>query len=134
MELIYYPDKETVTKDFGTDELYIMAISFDGKRACISLNDDSFEHHILLAKCGINETEIDKHFRIIFDNVKAEWTFVCPSDYKNITYKTKRITAFYNDGFNTISSTLSSLGYYIDLTIPKRYKCQFRIMSDETYQ
>lgn len=134
MEIIYYPDKETVTKDFRTDELYIMAIAFDGKTACISLHDESFEHYILLNKCGVGEIQVDKHFRIIFDNVKADWTFVCPSDYKNISDKTRRITAFYNDGFTAISQTLSSLGYYVDITIPTRYKRHFKIMSDETYQ
>ncbi len=131
MDIQYYPNKETVINSFKTNELYIMAISFDGKTALISLNDDSFEHHILLANCGVDQTDIDKYFRIVFDNMTADWTFVCPPNYKNIKDKTRRIREFYKDGFNIISSTLAELGYYIDLRIPKRYKRHFNFMNDE---
>lgn len=51
---------------------------------------ETFEHHSLLAQAVIRETDIDKYFRIVFDNTAADWTFVCPQDYRDITDKQKR--------------------------------------------
>ena len=53
------------------------------------------EHHILLMKAGYKDTDIDKFFRIVLDKSGADWTFICPPDYKNIPFKDKRIEAFY---------------------------------------
>lgn len=134
MEFIFHPSKEDVIKLLGTDEMFIMTVRFDGELAVVAPHDEAYEHHHLLAKVGIRETEIERYFRIVFDNKTAEWTFVCPTDYKGITDKTRRIAAFYRDGFQTISVALAELGLFIDLTIPKRYKRHFDIMSNELYQ
>lgn len=72
---------------------------------------------------------IDKYFRIVFDNTAADWTFVCPQDYREITDKQKRIAEFYKDGFRYISEALAEIGYFVELRIPKRYRRHFDIMS-----
>ena len=129
MEFIYYPSKEAVEAVYGTDEILMMLVAFDGSKAVLGLNDEAYEHHIMLAQVGIRETEIDKYFRIVFDNTAADWTFVCPSGYKGITDKQKRIAEFYKDGFRLISEALAEIGYFIELRIPKRYRRRFDIMS-----
>lgn len=112
-----------------------MLISFNEKDIIVSQIDETFEHHILLAKAGeqlgYNPQDIDKFFRIVLDKDGADWTFVCPSHYRDITDKQKRLQEFYKDGFRIISKALSELGYFVDLNIPKRYKRHFDIMSDE---
>lgn len=60
--------------------------------------------------------------QIIFDNEGADWTFVCPPDYKNITNKEKRITEFFNDGVDAITEFLKQIGYDVPINIPKRYR------------
>ena len=115
--MIYVPDKETVTARFGTSEMFILAITYDEETAAIAPIDEAPEHYILLNKAGIGEINLDRCFRVVFDDKAAEWTFVCPSDYAHIADKQKRIAQFYKDGFRTISHVLSDLGYMIDLTI-----------------
>ena len=72
-----------------------------------------------------------RFYRIIFDKEGADWTFICPPDYKNITYKSRRIKAFYRDGIGAISEFLSEIGYFCDIRIPKRYKRHFDIMLED---
>lgn len=115
--MIYVPDKETVTAHFGTSEIFILAITYDEETAAIAPIDEAPEHYILLNKAGVGEINLDRCFRVVFDDKAAEWTFVCPSDYAHIADKQKRIAQFYKDGFRTISHVLSDLGYMIDLTI-----------------
>lgn len=129
MEYVYYPSKEEVEKYYGTDETMMMLVSFDSEKAVIAPAVETFEHHTLLAQVGIRETEIDRYFRIVFDNAAADWTFVCPSDYRGITEKQKRIAEFYKDGFRCISQALAGIGYFVELRIPKRYRRHFDIMS-----
>lgn len=108
-------------------------ISFDGENALVGLIDEAVEHNILLAKTGNNALDIDKYFRIVFDNDSADWTFVCPTNYCNISDKIKRITAFYNDGFTTIAKFLSEIGYFSDINIPKRYRRHFNMLNDNSF-
>lgn len=115
--MIYVPDKETVTARFGTSEMFILVITYDAETAAIAPIDEAPEHYILLNKAGIGEINLDRCFRVVFDDKAAEWTFVCPSDYAHIADKQKRIAQFYKDGCRTISHVLSNLGYMIDLTI-----------------
>ena len=129
MNMIYVPDKETVTARFGTSEMFILAITYDEETAAIAPIDEAPEHYILLNKAGIGEINLDRCFRVVFDDKAAEWTFVCPSDYAHIADKQKRIAQFYKDGCRTISHVLSDMGYMIDLTIPRRYRRHFDIMS-----
>ncbi len=82
---------ESVADAIRQDEPLMAVISFDGSQAYVSHLDDGGEHHILLQKAGQPSTDIDKYFRIIFDQDGADWTFTCPPDYKGIARKDKRI-------------------------------------------
>ena len=132
MNIIKYPSEESVNKAIADDEPLLAAISFDGKTAVISHIDEAMEHHILLMKAGYKDTDIDRFFRIVLDKSGADWTFVCPPDYKNITFKDKRIEAFYKDGFAVISDFLHSIGYLVGIDIPKRYRRHFDAMNSES--
>lgn len=129
MKTIYVPDRETVAARLGTDEMFILAVTYDGETAALAPIDEAPEHYILLNKAGIGEAELDGFFRVVFDDKAAEWTFVCPPGYAQIPDKQKRIAQFYKDGFRVISHALSDMGYMVDLTIPRRYRRHFDIMS-----
>ena len=122
MNIIKYPSDQDVDTAMQQDEPMLAAISFDGKTAIIGQLDEAVEHHILLSKAGYTSTDIDKYFRIVFDRSGADWTFVCPPDYKGIPFKDRRIEAFYKDGFVQISDFLHSIGYLIGINILKRYR------------
>ena len=131
MEIKKFPDDNSVKNAISADEPLLAVIAFDGKSAIVSHIDEAVEHHILLMKAGFRDTDIDKFFRVVFDKSGADWTFVCPPDYKNITYKDKRIEAFYKDGFSVISEFLHSMGYLVGINIPKRYRRHLDVISDE---
>jgi len=92
--------------------------------------DDAPEHNILLKKLNHSELDVDKYFRVIMNKDGADWTFVCPSDYKNIPNRKKRITAFYNDGIDAINEALKMIGFNIEIYIPKRYSRHLDIYKD----
>lgn len=131
MEIIKYNGAYNVDDAMKQDEPLLALISFDGAKAYVSHVDDAVEHHILLNKVGASSTEIDQYFRIIFNKESADWTFVCPPDYKGIRDKVRRITAFYKDGITAISDFLSQIGYFVDIKIPKRYRRHFDMMGDK---
>ncbi len=131
MEIIEYNDYESVKNAREKDEPLMAVISFDGSKAYVCHIDDGVEHHILLMKVGYKGTEIDEFFRIIFDKDGADWNFICPPDYKNIKYKSKRIKQFYKDGISTISEFLADFGYLCDIKIPKRYSRHLNAMLED---
>lgn len=133
MNIIKYPSDKEVNKAIAADEPMLALISFDGKTAIMSQIDEAVEHNILLMKSGYKDTDIDKFFRIVLDKSGADWTFVCPPDYKNISFKDKRIEAFYKDGFSVISDFLHSIGYLVGINIPKRYRRHLDVLSNDTY-
>ena len=133
MNIIKYPNDEAVNKAMAADEPLLVLISFDGETAIMSQIDEAMEHHILLMNVGFKDTDIDKFFRIVLDRSGADWTFICPPDYKNIPFKDKRIEAFYKDGFAVISGFLHSIGYLVGINIPKRYRRHLDVLSSETY-
>ncbi|MCR5730968.1 MAG: hypothetical protein K6G20_11525 [Ruminococcus sp.] len=133
MHIIKYPSAEDVNKAMAADEPLLAVISFDGQTAVMSQIDDAVEHNILLMKNGYKDTDIDKFFRIVLDKSGADWTFICPPDYKNIQFKDKRIESFYKDGFAVISDFLHSIGYLVGINIPKRYRRHLDILSNDTY-
>lgn len=114
------------------DEPMLAAIGFDGQTAVIASVDDAVEHHILLEKAGFRSTDTDRYFRIVFDRSGADWTFVCPPDYKGIPFKDRRIEAFYKDGFAEIAAFLHSIGYLVGIDIPKRYRRHLTMLGDES--
>lgn len=122
---------EAVDSAIAHDEPLMAVISFDGERAYVCHLDDGVEHHILLQKAGQPSTDIDRYFRIIFDQDGADWTFICPPDYRGIACKNKRIQTFYRDGIAAISEFLSELGYLCDIKIPKRYQRHLNAMLEE---
>lgn len=131
MNIIKYPDDETANIAIEKNEPLLILISFDSETVILASLDDTAEHHVLLTQVGRNSLDIDKYFRIIIDKTGADWTFVCPPDYKHISDKQKRIQEFYKDGFATISTVLSQLGYIVGINIPYRYSRHFKAMSDE---
>lgn len=134
MNMIQYPSEDAVRAAMAADEPLLVLISFDGKTAIMSQIDEAMEHHILLMKAGFKDTDIDKFFRIVLDKSGADWTFVCPPDYKGIQFKDKRIEAFYKDGFAVISDFLHSIGYLVGIDIPKRYRRHLDVLSEDTYK
>lgn len=130
MNITYYPDSEAVKSAMEQDEPLLVLISFDGGQIIVSQIDDAVEHHILLRKVGLPDTDIDKYFRIVLDRSGADWTFVCPSDYCGITRKDKRIERFFKDGMTVIPKALNELGYDVEVEIPKRYRRHFDMMGE----
>jgi hypothetical protein len=123
MEIIKYDGNMPVDEAIRVDDPLLAVISFDGEKAIVSHIDEAVEHHILLRKAGYTGNEIDEFFRIAVDRAEgASWTFICPANYKNIADKTRRVAAFYKDGFTVISKFLSEIGYLVDISIPKRYR------------
>lgn len=130
MNIIKYPSDESVSKAMSCDEPLLILISFDSKTAIMSQIDEAVEHHVLLMKAGFKDTDIDKYFRIVLDSDGADWTFVCPPDYKNISDKTLRIGQFYKDGFSVISDFLHDIGYMVGIDIPKRYRRHLNMLME----
>lgn len=133
MNIVKYPSEEAVSKAMAADEPLLVLISFNGETAIMSQIDEAMEHHILLMNAGFKDTDIDKFFRIVLDRSGADWTFICPPDYKGIPFKDKRIEAFYKDGFAVISNFLHSIGYLVGINIPKRYRRHLDVLSTDTY-
>ena len=131
MNITKYPTAADVDKAVAEHEPLLVLIAFDGSEVIISHIDEAVEHHILLEKAGFDSRDIDKYFRIVLDSEGADWTFVCPPDYKGIEDKQRRITAFYKDGFAAISEVLSELGFMVGINIPKRYRRHFDYMMSE---
>ena len=130
MNITYYPNGETVKTAMEQDEPLLVLISFDGEQVIASQIDDAVEHHILLRKVDLPDTDIDKYFRIVLDHSGADWTFVCPPDYSGITRKDKRIERFFKDGMTVIPRVLNEMEYDVPVEIPKRYRRHFDMMGD----
>ena len=125
MKIIKYPSETDVNTAISDKEPLLVLISFDGETVIVSHIDEAVEHHILLMKAGFSDRDIDKYFRIVLDDDGADWTFVCPPDYKNIPDRSRRIKAFYKDGFDVISGVLQELGFMVGINIPRRYRRHF---------
>lgn len=128
MTIIKYPSEEAVNQAIQKDEPLLVLISYDEERVIMSSVDDAPEHHILLKLAGLSELDIDQYFRIVLDKSGADWTFVCPPDYKGITNKQYRLSQFYKDGFAAISHVLGELGYLVGINIPTRYRRHFDML------
>lgn len=117
-----YSEHEDLRVALDTGDPMLAVISFDDSEAWYGHIDECLEHHILLAKAGLPSTDIDRFFRIVFDREGADWTFVCPPGYGGIKDKSRRIEAFYRDGFAAISAFLTQTGAAADIRIPARYR------------
>lgn len=116
-----------------TSEPLMAAISHDENLAIVSLLDDGVEHSVLLRNVLGTDKDIDKYYRIIFDQDGADWTFVCPPDYKGITNKEKRIKEFYSEGYRVIRRFLKELNYPEVVEIPKRYRRHIDYLGNDTF-
>ena len=130
MKIIKYPSEKEVQTAIDQKEPLLVLISFDGETVIMSHIDQAVEHHILLMKTGFSDKDIDKFFRIVLDDEGADWTFVCPPDYKNISDRTRRIRQFYKDGFAVISDVLQEIGFMVGINIPRRYRRHFNAMME----
>ena len=122
MNIQYHPNKEIVLQAIAIDEPLLVLVSHDGERIICANVEDSGEHSTLLRLAGHSELDIDSYFRLAVDKSGADWTFVCPSEYKGIADKSKRIRQFYMDGFAVIPKALNELGYMCGINIPTRYR------------
>lgn len=125
----YYPDKETVEKAIELDDPLLLLVAFDESISLVANIDDALEHSVLLKKLGHKETELDVFYRVMLNHQGADWTFVCPSDYKGIKGRDKRIETFYNNGILSIAKAIDFLGYKATITIPDRYRRHFDALS-----
>lgn len=132
MQIIKYPSIEEVNNAINADNPLLVLISFDSQKIIVSSIDEAVEHHVLLNKIGEDSHNIDKYFRIVLDSEGADWTFICPPNYKNISDKTHRISEFYKDGFTSISQVIQSLGYLVGIDIPRRYRRHILMLKQET--
>lgn len=128
----YYGSDEEKQEFLHQDEPLMAVIAHDGSHAVVSLLDEGCEHHILLSK-ALNQYNIDEYFRIIFDDDGADWTFVCPPEYKGITNKEKRINQFFKDGIDKITEFLKQIDYNTEIEIPKRYKRHIDYMQNTDF-
>lgn len=122
MDIKKYPSEGAVNQALEGGEPLLAVIFFDGEEAIVAPADDVLEHHILLMEAGHSDRDIDKVFRVVIDKDGADWTFVCPPDYKGIQGRQRRIATFYQDGFAAISGLLSELGLMVGIDIPRRYR------------
>ena len=129
MEFFYYPDRPAVEKAIETDDPLLLLVAFDESVVLVANIDDALEHSVLLKKLDHKETEIDKFFRVVLNHQGADWTFVCPGDYKGIKDRDRRIETFYNDGVLIITKAVERLGYKAAITIPQRYRRHFDVLS-----
>ena len=129
MTIIKYPDEREFENAVNADEPLLVLVSYDGETVIASQIDEAVEHHILLRKVGLPDTDIDKYFRLVVDREGADWTFVCPSDYSAVTRKEKRIEGYFKDGMRIIPEGLKAIGYDVPINIPKRYRRHFDIMN-----
>jgi len=133
MRIIRYDGILSVAEAIQDDEPLFAVILFDGSEAVVSHADEAGEHYILLRKAGRSGADIDKYFRIVFDERGADWTFICPPDYRGITDKIRRIASFYKDGFDIISKFLQAFGYTEaakGINIPKRYQRHMKMLGE----
>lgn len=133
MNISYYSEENRGAAILQDGEPLLAVISYDRERAIVGLIDEGVEHHILLRK-AVGSMDLDRYFRIVFDEEGADWTFVCPSDYKGIPDKEKRIQTFYNDGIFAIRKFLGEIGLEdVPIDIPKRYRHRFLYMENKEF-
>ena len=59
MNYIKYPSSEAVEAAVRDKEPILMLISFDGETVIMSHIDEAVEHHVLLAKVGLPQSDIN---------------------------------------------------------------------------
>ena len=116
-----------------TKEPLMALVSIDGKNAYVSLLDDGVEHSVLLRKMVGADADIEQFYRVVVNLEGADWTFICPPGYKGIPNKEYRIKTFYNDGYQTLSEFMTTIGYPPVVEIPKRYQRHIDYLTDQRW-
>ncbi len=136
MQIIYYPSQNDVSTARESGDPLLLMVRFDEEIAIIAPIDEAVEHNILLERAGKaglidgDSRQIDQYFHAVVDEDGADWTFVCPSDYRGIHDKVRRISAFYRDGFSALSHALLKLGMMVGIDIPRRYRRHLNMLGD----
>jgi hypothetical protein len=130
MIIKYMPDEKSVNDTRMVDDPVLMLISHNGNLVIIGSIDLYGEHLILLRNAGWDERTLDEFFRVIATSSGADWTFVAPVGYKNISNRDKRIETFYNDGITVITEVLKALQFNPEINIPKRYQRHLEIFKE----
>ncbi len=130
MDIKYYPDKQTIVDVQQVDDPLLMCVSHDGNTILLASADDVGEHIIMIRKFEYAESDLDKFYRVVINQEGADWTFVCPSNYKGIDNKDARILAFYSDGVLAIGKAIKEIGYDCPIEIPKRYRRHFTMLGE----
>jgi len=129
-KIIKIPDAASVDNAMKVDDPLLLLFSHDGQTLIVSAADHAMEHVILLRLAGFKDTELDRFYRIVVNRDGADWTFVCPENYKGITDRTRRIKEFYDNGFDSIHTALKLIDYKVNISIPHRYRRHFNELSD----
>lgn len=124
MKIKSFPSDSEINRAREFDDPILAVISFDGESAIEAPADVVYEHHRLLQAVGQSFDDVDKYFRIVFDRTDADWTFVCPQNYKNIELESERIITFYRDGIDAIKRFLKESNYSSSIMISKQYRGQ----------
>lgn len=138
MQIIYYPAQDDVTAARKAGDPLMLLVSFDEQTAIVAPIDEAVEHNILLDRAGKaglidgDSRQIDQYFHAVVNEDGADWTFVCPSNYRGITDKVRRISAFYRDGFAALSNALLELGLMVGIDIPRRFRRHLNMLADES--
>lgn len=130
MRIIYYPDEKSILDSLQINDPILILVKHDATEVITANIDECGEHYILLTKAGHSPNEIDNYFRVIANGEGADWTFVCPADYKGIPNRELRIKEFYNDGTDAIIKALKALNLPEILNIPKRYQRHLDVFKD----
>lgn len=132
MKIINFPNKRRIDKSIKNDDPLLMLISFDGATVIVGNIDDCLEHHILLKKAGLPETDLEKYYRVIANKTEASWTYVCPASYLNIKNREFRLKKYYENGIDEIERALKLLNYNVPIDIPQRYRRHFDALKDDS--
>ena len=127
MQVKYMPDEKSINEARMADDPILILISHDGNLVIMGNIDHYGEHLLLLKNAGWDEKCLEEFFRVIATSSGADWTFVAPQGYKNITDRTKRIETFYNDGIEIITKVLQKLNFTPEINIPRRYQRHLEI-------
>ncbi|MBR1752565.1 MAG: hypothetical protein IJ740_19845 [Ruminococcus sp.] len=130
MEERFFPDKQTVQDLIDDGDPVLVLIAFDESVMLAGGIDEYAEHHILLECAGYDSREIDRFFRFVADKDGADWTFVCPPDYKSIADKQRRNERFFSDGLGIAKPALEKIGIIGEIEIPKRYRRHYDFMNE----